>query len=36
MVGDYIEKPPGKLTLAPESDKRQAVKQKAEDDFDKI
>lgn len=36
MVGDYIEKTPGKLTLAPESDKRQAVKQKAEDDFDKI
>lgn len=36
MVGEYIEKPPGKLTLAPESDKRQPVKQKAEDDFDKI
>lgn len=35
MVGDYIIKPPGKPTLAPASDKRQAVtlKSTAEEDF---
>ncbi|PTU88097.1 DUF2800 domain-containing protein [Staphylococcus pasteuri] len=36
LVGDYIEKPQGKLTLANESDKRPAIKQSAEDDFDQI
>ncbi|HHE7740769.1 TPA: hypothetical protein ACPFNM_002396, partial [Staphylococcus aureus] len=32
----FIEKPQGKLTLATESDKRPAIKQSAEDDFDKL
>lgn len=36
LVGDYIEKPQGKLTLANESDKRPAIKQSAEFDFDQI
>ncbi|MCS4486353.1 DUF2800 domain-containing protein [Staphylococcus americanisciuri] len=36
LVGAYIDKPRGKLTLAKESDKRPAIKLSAEDDFDKI
>ena len=36
LVGAYIDKPRGKLTLAKESDKRPAIKLNAEDDFDKI
>ena len=37
MVGDYVIKPPGKPTLAPESDKREAItlKSTAEEDFSK-
>ena len=33
VLADYVEKPPGKLKLAPAEDKRQAVKNKAEVDF---
>ena len=33
---DYIEKPQGKPTLAPESDKRPVYKQKAEKLFQKV
>ncbi|HEC2179162.1 TPA: DUF2800 domain-containing protein, partial [Staphylococcus delphini] len=36
LVGDYIGKPPGKVTLAKETDKRKAIIQSAEDEFDKI
>lgn len=36
LVGAYIDKPKGKLTLAQQSDKRPAFKQSAEDDFDKL
>lgn len=36
LVGDYIDKPPGKVTLAKETDKRKAIIQSAEDEFDKI
>ncbi|MGJ8902495.1 DUF2800 domain-containing protein [Staphylococcus aureus] len=36
IASGYIEKTQGKLTLATESDKRPAIKQSAEDDFDKL
>ncbi|MDA3111339.1 DUF2800 domain-containing protein, partial [Staphylococcus pseudintermedius] len=36
IAGEFISKPQGKLTLAKESDKRPAIKQSAEEDFDQI
>lgn len=36
IAGDYIKKPQGKLTIAKTSDKRPAIKQTAEDDFDTL
>ncbi|WP_053016393.1 DUF2800 domain-containing protein [Staphylococcus haemolyticus] len=36
LASDYIVKPQGKLTLAKASDRRPAIKQSAEDDFDQI
>lgn len=36
IAGDYIKKPQGKLTIAKTSDKRPAIKQSAEDDFDTL
>ncbi|HAR6193145.1 TPA: DUF2800 domain-containing protein [Staphylococcus pseudintermedius] len=36
LAGNYIDKPPGKVTLAKETDKRKAIIQSVEDEFDKI
>jgi len=33
ILGDYVERPPGKLQLVPESDKRKEVKNEAQIDF---
>ncbi|HDK5681198.1 TPA: DUF2800 domain-containing protein [Staphylococcus pseudintermedius] len=36
LAGNYIDKPPGKVTLAKDTDKRKAIIQSVEDEFDKI